>query len=399
MNQITPRYPAPWSQRIAASAMARYDMERSQWHYKHALLFKGMAHLWQRTGNPRHWERVVAYVDRFVTADGRILTYREDEYNIDQINPGKLLFPLYRETGERRYRQALDRLRRQLRNHPRTIEGGFWHKQIYPYQMWLDGLYMGSAFLAEYAATFDEPETFDDVAFQFITIEKHTRDPRTGLLYHAWDESRQMPWANPETGCSPHFWSRAIGWYVMALTDVLDVFPPDHSAVAEFGAILERTLSAVAQYQDISTGLWWQVLDQGDRPGNYLEASGTCMYIYAIAKGVGNGYLNPSWLPVADRAFSAIVQHLTTWDDNGHLDLHGICSTAGLGGVPYRDGSFDYYVNEPIITNDLHGVGALLLAAVELEATHEAADFGQTLVDLTGSPGAARERRTNEPAG
>lgn len=356
-----------WSQRIAASALARYDMAESRWHYKHGLLFKGVYHLWEETGNGRYWQNMAEYVDYYITDEGQIRTYRGDEYNIDQINPGKLLFPMYRETGEERYRVAMDTLREQLRHHPRTNEGGFWHKQIYPYQMWLDGLYMGSVFYAEYGDLFAEPEVFDDVAFQFITIEKHTRDPQTGLLYHAWDESRKMPWSNPQTGCSPHFWSRAIGWYVMAIVDVLDVFPPQHPAGEEFVTILKRTLTAVTPYQDKNTGLWWQILDQGDHPGNYLEASGTSMYIYAIAKGVRNGYLDKSWLPIAERAFVGLLNNLVTIDDAGQIDLHGICSTAGLGGTPYRDGSFNYYVNEPIITNDLHGVGSFLLAAVELE--------------------------------
>ncbi|MCA9974682.1 MAG: glycoside hydrolase family 88 protein [Anaerolineales bacterium] len=360
-----------WSQRIAASALARYDMTQSRWHYKDGLLFKGVYHLWQRTGNGRYWQSIAAYVNHHVTDSGDIRTYREEEYNIDQINAGKLLFPLYRETGEMRYRQAIEHLRSQLRHHPRTREGGFWHKQIYPYQMWLDGIYMGSVFYAEYAATFNEPNAFDDVAFQFLTIEKHTRDPQTGLLYHAWDESCTMSWSDPVTGCSPHFWSRAIGWYLMALVDVLDVFPLDHLARPELVAILEQVLTAVSHYQDQATGLWWQVMDQGDRPGNYLEASGTGMFIYAIAKGVRCGHLDKKWLPVAENAFAGLLSHLVTIDDTGHIDLHGICSTAGLGGVPYRDGSFEYYVNEPIITNDLHGVGAFLLAAVELENVRE----------------------------
>lgn len=367
---ISPTIPtteSPWSQRIAASALARYGMAQSHWHYKHGLLFKGIYDLWRKTGNGRYWQSLLAYGEQFITPDGEIRTYREDEYNIDQINPGKLLFPLYRETGENRYRLALDRLRNQLRQHPRTAEGGFWHKQIYPYQMWLDGIYMGSVFYAEYAAAFAEPEAFDDVAFQFLTIEKHTRDPHTGLLYHAWDESRQMPWADPVTGCSPHFWSRAIGWYVMALVDVLDVFPPEHPARPKFVAILERTLTAVLHYQDETTGLWWQVLDQNGRPGNYLEASGSSMFVYALAKGVRQGCLQPRWLPPARHAFNGLLRNLVTIDAEGRVDLHGICSTAGLGGVPYRDGSFEYYVTEPVVTNDLHGVGAFLNAAVEME--------------------------------
>jgi unsaturated rhamnogalacturonyl hydrolase len=356
-----------WSTRIADSALSRYPIPESRWHYTYGLLFKGIYHLWQHTGNNRYWQSLAAYVDHYIDASGAIRTYSVGEYNIDQINPGRLLFPLYRETGQDRYKTAIFLLREQLRGQPRTNEGGFWHKQIYPFQMWLDGIYMGSPFYAEFATTFNEPDAFDDIAFQVTTLEKHTRDPHTGLLYHAWDESRQQRWANPVTGCSPHFWSRAIGWYVMALVDLLDIFPPDHPARQDFVAILERTLTAVAHVQDEATGLWWQVLDQSDRPGNYLEASGTSMYVYAIAKGVRHGYLDKSWLPVASRAFDGLLNHLVTLDDEGLTNLHGICATAGLGGNPYRDGSYDYYVNEPIVTNNLHGVGAFLLAAIELE--------------------------------
>jgi unsaturated rhamnogalacturonyl hydrolase len=357
----------PWSVRIAASALSRYSLAEGQWHYKDGLLFKGIHRLWQKTGVARYWQSLAAYVDRYVDASGAIATYSPDEYNIDQINPGKLLFPLYEATGQERYRRALGLLREQLRRHPRTHEGGFWHKQIYPSQMWLDGIYMGCPFYAEFAATFDEPAAFNDVAFQIITIEEHTRDPRTGLLYHAWDESSRQRWADPATGCSPHFWSRAIGWYAMALVDVLDHFPQEHAARPKLLAILERTLVAVARVQDASTGLWWQVLDQGGRAGNYLEASGTCMYVYAMARGVRQGYLDADWLPIAVRGFDGLLGHLVTIDGAGRVDLHGICSSAGLGGNPYRDGSFEYYVGEPIATNDLHGVGAFLLAAVELE--------------------------------
>ncbi len=357
----------PWSVRVADSALNRYTISEGQWHYKPGLLFKGIYQLWQQTGDNRYWQSLAAYVDHYVDDSGAIRTYSREEYNIDQINPGKLLFPLYRATGQERYRKAIWLLREQLRGHPRTHEGGFWHKQIYPFQMWLDGIYMGSPFYAEFAATFNEPAVFDDVAFQITTIEKHTKDPHTGLLYHAWDESRRQRWADPVTGCSPHFWSRAIGWYVMAIVDVLDLFPQEHTARAEFIAIFERTLAAVSRVQDETTGLWWQVLDQDDRPGNYLEASGTSMYVYAIAKGVRHGYLDESWLTIATRGFEGLLNHLVTIDDDNRVDLHGICASAGLGGNPYRDGSFDYYVSEPIVTNDLHGVGAFMLAAIEME--------------------------------
>ena len=387
LSQLPNTTGMPWSQRIAASALSRYSLANSQWHYKHGLLFKGILHLWERTGDSKYWDNLLTYVDHYITPSGEIKTYTPTEYNIDQINAGKLLFPVFQQTGDARYKKALFSLREQLRIHPRTREGGFWHKKIYPHQMWLDGIYMGSPFLTKFAATFNESAIFDDVAFQITTLEKHTRDPQTGLLYHAWDESRQMPWANPETGCSPHFWSRAIGWYGMAIVDVLDDFPHDHPSRGELIAILNRTLDAVADVQDDPTGLWWQILDQGTRPGNYLEASGTSMFIYAIAKGIRKGYLSPSylspgylsagylspgslaptWVDTAQKAFKGLLDHLVTVDDTGNVNLHGICSTAGLGGTPYRDGSFEYYVGEPIITNDLHGIGSFLLAALEIE--------------------------------
>jgi len=356
-----------WAQRMATSAIKRYSPATSRWHYKDGLLYKGIWHVWLQTNQPHFWHSIAAYVDRYVTASGDIKTYQLEEYNLDQINAGKLLFPLYQVTKQERYRKAAELLREQLRGHPRTQEGGFWHKKIYPYQMWLDGIYMGSVFYAEYAATFEEPAAFDDIAFQVITIEKHTRDPQTGLLYHAWDESRQQPWADPDTGCSPHFWSRAIGWYGMAIVDILDHLPPDHKDRTELIAILDRTLSAVAKMQDKDTGLWWQVTDQGDREGNYLEASGTCMFIYAFAKGIRNGYLDKNYLPTTEKGFQGLIDHFITVDDEGQVNLHGICASAGLGGTPYRDGSYEYYVNERIATNDLHGVGAFILAASEIE--------------------------------
>jgi unsaturated rhamnogalacturonyl hydrolase len=339
----------------------------SQWHYKDGLLYKAILNLWSQTGDTGLWQSLAAYINRFVDAAGSIATYSLEEYNLDQINPGKLLFPLYRVTGKDCYLKAIWTLREQLRRHPRTDEGGFWHKKIYPHQMWLDGIYMCSPFYAEFAATFDEPTAFDDIVFQITAIDRHTFDPHTGLLYHAWDEKRQQPWANPGTGCSPHFWSRSIGWFVMALVDVLDYLPLDHPAYPELVAILQRTLSAIAQVQDEATGLWWQVLDKGDCLGNYLEASGTCMYVYTIAKGVRKKYLEESWLPVAAKGFNGLLNHLVTVDNEGRVSLHGTCTSAGLGGDPYRDGSFDYYVSEPIATNDLHGVGSFILAALEME--------------------------------
>lgn len=371
LNQLTRTPNTPWSLRMAASALSRYPVHLGQWHYKDGLLFTAIFRLWEQTGDEQYWHSLKAYVDHCVDASGAIRDYTIGEYNLDQINAGKVLFPVYKATSEDRYRQAIFSLREQLRGQPRTHEGAFWHKNIYPFQTWLDGIYMAGPFYAQFAATFDEQDSFADIIFQIIAIEKHTRDPQSGLLYHAWDESRQQRWANPETGCSPHFWSRAIGWYVMALVDVLDYLPQDHASRKDLVEILERTISAVTRVQDETTGLWWQVLDQGGRQGNYLEASGTCMYVYAIARGVRGGYLPDRWLAVATKGFKGLLKHMVTVDDEGQVDLHGICASAGLGGSPYRDGSFEYYVSEPVSTNDLHGVGSFILAAAEMELARD----------------------------
>jgi unsaturated rhamnogalacturonyl hydrolase len=356
-----------WSARMADSAIARHSPASARWHYEHGLVLKAIEQVWRATGDDGYWRFIKDTVDLFIDSEGQIRTYRVEEYNLDQINPGKLLFPLYQATGDARYKNAIALLRRQLAGQPRTSSGAFWHKQIYPFQIWLDGLYMAGPFYAEYGATFDEPAAFDDVAHEISLVEAHMRDPRTGLLYHGWDESRQQRWADPATGCSPHFWGRAIGWYAMALVDVLDYLPPAHPQRPTIIANLVRLADALARFQDSLTGLWYQVLDQGEREGNYLEASAACMFVYAIAKAVRNAYLSGGYLHIAQSGYRGILQHLVRVDQRGLVDLERICSVAGLGGDPYRDGSYAYYVGEPIATNDYKGVGAFILAAVEME--------------------------------
>ncbi len=356
-----------WSVSMAYSVMRRAPLLSRRWHYEPGVALLALKQVWLKTGKQEIYEYIKRNVDEFVGPDGGIRTYRLEEYNLDQINEGKLLFFLYETTGDERYKQAAILLREQLRTHPRTKEGGFWHKQIYPYQMWLDGIYMASPFYAEFASRFDEPEGFDDVAHQIIAIKEHTRDPQSGLLYHAWDESKTQKWADPETGCSPHFWGRAMGWYAMAIVDVLDYLPVDHAQRAQIIAIFQATMNAVARVQDPITGVWYQVLDQGDRPGNYLESSASCMFVYAMAKGVRNGYLGEEYLAVARRGYDGILTEFVTVDGQELVNLNGICAVAGLGGKPYRDGSFEYYVGEPVIANEYKGIGPFIMASVEME--------------------------------
>src|SRR5918993_3236415 len=230
-------------------------------------------------------------MDFFVQDDGIIRTYKPDEYNIDHVNCGRNLLFLYKVTLKEKYLKAVQLLRNQLRTHPRTKAGGFWHKKIYPHQMWLDGLYMGQPFYAEYAKLFHEDTAFNDIARQFILMEKHARDTKTGLLYHGWDESRQQRWANKETGVSPHFWGRALGWFGMAMVDVLDHFPANQGGKDSIVAILNRFAKAVTKFQDTSTGLWYDIVDKQTTPTNYYEASASSMLVYTLMKGIRKGYL------------------------------------------------------------------------------------------------------------
>jgi unsaturated rhamnogalacturonyl hydrolase len=351
-----------WAIRMADSVMQRNPVLGTTWTYEWGLMLKAILDVWRATGDSRYFDYVKTNVDTLVDAQGNIQTYRPDDYNLDLINPGKVLFPLLRETGDPRYEQAARRLRDQLRTQPRTNSNGFWHKQIYPYQMWLDGIYMASPFLAEYAATFGEPDIFDDISHQITLIARHTRDTSSGLHYHAWDESQQQPWADPVTGCSPHYWGRALGWYVMAIPDVLDYLPENHLQRGEIITIFARALAAVVAVQDRESGVWYQVLDQGSRPGNYLEASASCMFAYALARGIERDYLDHSYTSAARRAYQGILARFVEVAQAGLVNLNGICSVAGLGGTPYRDGSYDYYVNEKIVSNDFKGVGPFVMA-------------------------------------
>jgi len=365
----------PLSERAAATAMnALYrDPVRNEsgkparWTYDFGLVLKGIERTWYRTGDGRYFNHIKQGLDHFVNADGTIRTYQIQEYNIDNILLGRNLLLLYKVTGEDKYRKAAALLREQLRTHPRTSEGGFWHKKIYPSQMWLDGLYMGEPFYAEYAATFHEDGAFDDIAKQFILMELHARDAKTGLLYHGWDESKKQRWADPATGRSPNFWARAMGWYAMALVDTLEYFPRDHPQRAALLAILRRLAVAIENYQEAKSGLWYDVVDKGTAKGNYLEASAACMFVYALARAVHQGYL-PAWYSkVAARGYRGITSHFIETQSDGQVNLTGTVSVSGLGGNPYRDGSYAYYMREKVVTNDPKGVGAFLLASNEME--------------------------------
>ncbi len=361
---------------------------KGQWAYEEGVLLDGMAGVWHTTANGDDFAYIKAAVDKYVTADGIITGYKADGHTLDDIEMGRATLLVYRVTLEPKYAKAAKFLHEQLAIQPRAASGGYWHKQIYPNQMWLDGAYMAEPFRAAYAATFQEPAEFDDIARQFLLMDEHMRDPKTGLLRHGWDESKSMPWADKTTGLSPEVWARAMGWYSMALVDTLDWFPADHPQRAALVSVLNRTMAAVVKAQDAKSGLWWQVMSRPphngplaqkqpdgsvrvgiahEANGNYLEASASCMFTYALAKGVRMRYLPRADEAAAKRAWEGIQKQFITTNPDGTLTLHGTVKVGGLGGKPYRSGDFDYYIHEPVVDQDAKGVGAFLLAGSEME--------------------------------
>ena len=361
----------PWSVRMAESVMKRNPQTHRRWDYTQGVVLDAIERVAERRGDARMRAYVKSNMDRWVKPDGSIEGYELEEFNIDEVAQGRLLFGLLQRTKDERYRKAADLLRRQLALQPRTAEGGFWHKKIYPQQMWLDGLYMGQPFYAQYAQTFREFRAFDDIARQFLLVARHTRDPRTGLMYHAWDAAREQKWADSLTGLSPNFWGRAMGWFLVGAVETIERFPQNHPDRDALIAIVRDAADAIVRVQDPVTGLRWNVLDQPNREGNYLEGSASSMFAYALARAAKLGYLDTRYRTAADRAFSGIVRNLVRENADGTISLTNIVQVSGLGGNlrrdgSYRDGSFAYYVSEPVVTDDYKGVGPFILAALEL---------------------------------
>jgi unsaturated rhamnogalacturonyl hydrolase len=352
-----------------------------EWGYEEGVLLDGMAAEWHATADGQDFAYIKAAVDKYVANDGTIVGYKTDGLTLDDIEMGRALLFVYRVTLQAKYYKAAKFLEDQLALQPRTASGGYWHKKIYPNQMWLDGAYMAEPFRAAYAITFQQPGDFDDIAHQLLLMDEKMRDPKTGLLKHGWDESKTIAWADRNTGLSPEVWARAMGWYAMALVDVLDWMPVDHPQRGALIAALNRTAAAVVKVQDTKTGLWWQVMDKGGQAGNYSEASASCMFVYALAKGVRIGYLPQSDEAAARRGWDGIQKTFVATGTDGGMTLDGTVKVGGLGGTPYRSGSYDYYVGEKTQVNDAKGVGAFLLAGSEMEQTAtEALGQGKTVL-------------------
>ena len=337
------------------------------WNYKDDLCMVGAEDLYCATGS-ESWREPVRRNASFLMDDaGRVANWVPGEHNIDKVSFGKSMRILRDVTGEARWAEGVERAYRILADYPRTVTGNFWHKDIYPWQVWLDGTYMAQPFYMEYETRYNKMQGCIDSYKQFMNIKKHMRDEKTGLYYHGYDESRQMYWADPVTGCSANFWLRAMGWFLVAMVDVLERM--DEQMYYEYRAIMamfKEAVEAMIQFQDAETGMFWQVIDKVGVPGNYLETSGSSLFAYAVLKGVRLGYLPKRFRAYGEKAFYGTCDKYLGVNDKGELQLSGICLVAGLGGATRRDGSLEYYFSEPVVENDAKGVAPLLLAYTEM---------------------------------
>ena len=368
----------PWSVRMVQSEMVRcpeswqLDFQPAlKWDYCHGLELQAMLDVYDRYGDERIYNYALAYADTMIHDDGSIVKYKRSDFSLDRINSGKFIFRIYDQTKNEKYRKALDLMRSQLDDHPRNEDGGFWHKKIYPNQVWLDGIYMGAPFYAEYAYRNSRVNDHADVINQFLMAARHTYDPQTDLFKHACDVSRKERWSNPETGQSLHSWGRAMGWYAMAFVDALDFIPKHEAKRDSMLMVFNQLCGMIKRTQEPKSGLWYQVLDKSGAPGNYLESSCSVMFVYALFKGVRMGYIDKSYLDVAIKGYNSILKEFIEVDKDGLVTITKACAVAGLGGKVYRSGDYDYYINEMIRPNDAKAVGPFIMASLEWERLQE----------------------------
>lgn len=368
----------PLSVQVVRSEMARCPEAswidgqegKLKWNYTTGLELKAFLDVYEHYGDTAVLNYVDAWYDAVIDSTGRIYKYKKSNYSQDHICPGRTLLQLWALNGKEKYRAALDTLYSQILQQPRTFDGGFWHKAIYPGQMWLDGLYMTEPFYAGYTLRFVQDSlqreaNYADIVHQFTTVYDHTLDPATGLLRHAWDSTGEMFWCNPETGQSDHAWGRALGWYCMALVDVAEILPQGSAHKDALIGLLRQVYNVLPLYADPATGLWYQVLDQPGREGNYLEATASAMFVYVWLKGARLAYLPDR--EGAVKAWQSLLDTFVRKDAEGLLNLDQCCEVAGLGGKQNRRGDYDYYIHEPVRSNDPKGIGPLIWAALEYE--------------------------------
>jgi unsaturated rhamnogalacturonyl hydrolase len=337
------------------------------WNYIDGCMMIALLNLHKITGERRYFDFAENFISYYVADDGSLLGYREEDYNLDNICEGRVLFDIYKETGEKKYKKAMDLLRGQLERQPRTKEGNFWHKKIYPNQVWLDGLYMAQVFYTRYTTEFERCRGYEDIERQFVTVREKMFDEKTGLYRHGYDASKKAFWAG-EDGCSQNAWLRSLGWFSAALVDVISYAAPGHdSFVSILSKIATELAENLSKYVDPESGMLFQVPDQIGREGNYPETSGSAMAAYFFLKGARLGIFDKSYAEKGKAIFTSICDKYLTERD-GKLNLGGICLVAGLGpeNNRRRDGSYEYYMSEPVVENDAKGVAPFLMCYTEL---------------------------------
>jgi unsaturated rhamnogalacturonyl hydrolase len=360
MTTVREKTPLYYGELACDTLMTKYRPEelppKGRFHYHQGVFLSGMEQCYLQNKDEKYFNYIKDWVDSIIDENGTVTEY--DATQLDDLQPCILLFNLYEKTKDERYKTALHTLIPLVKSWKTNSLGGFWHKEIYPNQMWLDGLYMGGPFSVQFGKTFQNPEYFDLITHQALLMYKHTRDFKTGLLYHGWDETREAIWAHPATGQAPEFWGRAIGWYPVALLDIFDYLPEEHSKKAELVLILQDLLKSLLPFQDDATGLWYQVVDKVNESDNWLETSCTCLFVCALAKAVRMGYLHKIYLKYAWKGFDGVINRLK-YDENGGILIDGVCIGTGIG-------DYTHYINRPTSVNDLHGAGAFILMCAEM---------------------------------
>lgn len=339
------------------------------WNYIDGCMMTSLYTIYRLTGNRKYLDFIDNFVDYYVYDDGTIRGYEMSTYNLDNINEGRVLFDLYKETGKPKYKRAINLLYSQLQSQPRTEGGNFWHKKIYPNQVWLDGLYMAQVFYTRYETTYNRGRNYGDIVKQFRNVWLNMYDNDKKLYYHGWDTSKQAFWADPETGLSKSFWLRSIGWYTVGLVDAISYFDLSRPNLkTELITIFRKTIEGLEQYIDPEKHMLWQVVDRMGREGNYVETSGSAMIAYAMMKGARLGFVDRRFAAVGEKIFNGICREYLTETD-GELNLGGICLMAGLGpeNNPARDGTYEYYISEPVVENDAKGTGPFVMAYTEIK--------------------------------
>lgn len=347
-----------WAARVCDSTMAGFKPNElppaNRWHYHQGVFLQAMEGLWRITGEQKYLQYIREYVDLFVDGDGNLAV----QDHLDDLMPGQLLLTLHQETGADSYKAAADMLIGKLEHWKRNAAGGFWHKDIYPDQMWLDGIYMQGPFAVKYAELYSRKSLVDLVVEQALLMFDTMWDEETGLLYHAWDASRKAAWAHPETGLSPEFWGRSVGWYGFALVDMLDSIRPGHTERSKLISILVKVVEGVIQYQDRENGLWYQVTNKPEQPGNWPELSCSTLFVYTIAKAVRMGYVPAALMTYARSGFEGVCRRVGLSED-GAVFIPDICIGTGVG-------DYQHYIKRERKTNDLHGAATFVHMCLEM---------------------------------